>query len=91
MDYIKRDIESTILEVSKSYASIIITGPRQVGKSTTLRRISENNRTEVTMDDLEARRLAKTDPELFLGGMLSDDRLFFLVVGVGVLQNIHTT
>ena len=66
MEYIKRDIEETILEVSKSYGSLIITGPRQVGKSTTLRRISESNRTEVTMDDLEARRLAKTDPELFL-------------------------
>jgi len=66
MDYIKRDIESTILEVSKYYASIIITGARQVGKSTTLRHLADNNRTGVTLDDLEARRLAKTDPELFL-------------------------
>ena len=66
MDYIKRDIESTILDVSKSYASVIITGPRQVGKTTTLRQLAESNRTEVSLDDEEARRLAKNDPEMFL-------------------------
>ena len=66
MDYMKRDIESTILDVSKSYAALILTGPRQVGKSTTLRHLSESDRTEVSLDDAEARRMAKTDPELFL-------------------------
>ena len=65
-EYIKRDIESTILDVSNSYAVIIITGPRQVGKTTTLRKLKESNRTEVTLDDAEARRMAKADPELFL-------------------------
>ncbi|GHV34722.1 ATPase [Clostridia bacterium] len=66
MDYIKRDIESTILEVSKSYSAMIITGPRQVGKTTMLQKIAESERTYVTLDDLEARRLAQTDPALFL-------------------------
>ena len=66
MEYIKRDIEAAILEASKSYASLIVTGPRQVGKTTTLRRLAAGGRSEVTLDDAEARRLAKTDPELFL-------------------------
>ena len=66
MEYIKRDIEAAILEASKSYASLIVTGPRQVGKTTTLRRLAESGRREVTLDDAEARWLAKTDPELFL-------------------------
>ena len=66
MGYIKRDMESTILDVSKSYAALIITGPRQVGKTTTLRRLAESSRTEVTLDDAEARRMAKNDPEMFL-------------------------
>ena len=66
MEYIKRDIEAAILEASKSYASLIVTGPRQVGKTTTLRRLAGSGRTEITLDDAEARRLAKTDPELFL-------------------------
>jgi predicted AAA+ superfamily ATPase len=66
MSYIKRTIEKTISEVNKSYAAIILTGPRQVGKSTTLRHLSEPNRKEVTLDDLENRRMAQNDPELFL-------------------------
>ena len=66
MDYIHRDIEMTILEVSKSYSAIIVTGPRQVGKTTTLQRLADNNRTYVTLDDIEARRMAQNDPELFL-------------------------
>ena len=65
MVYITRDIESTILDVASSYASILLTGPRQVGKTSTLRQLSAHGRTEVTLDDAEARRLAKTDPELF--------------------------
>ena len=42
MDYITRDIEPLILEVSKSYSAVILTGPRQVGKTTTLRRLLDS-------------------------------------------------
>ena len=66
MQYIKRDIESTILDVSKYYAALILTGPRQVGKTTTLRRLAESSRAEISLDDAEARQMAKADPELFL-------------------------
>ena len=66
MAYIPRDIEATILAVAKSYAALILTGPRQVGKSTTLRHLSGAGRKEVSLDDFEARRIARTDPELFL-------------------------
>ncbi|MDR2620270.1 MAG: AAA family ATPase, partial [Propionibacteriaceae bacterium] len=66
MAYIKRDIESVILDVSKNYAAVMVSGPRQVGKTTTLRQLADPDRTLITLDDLEARRLAKTDPEMFL-------------------------
>jgi predicted AAA+ superfamily ATPase len=66
MSYIKRDLEATILEVAKSYAAMILTGPRQVGKSTTLRKLSDSGRKEVSLDDFEMRQIAQTDPELFL-------------------------
>jgi predicted AAA+ superfamily ATPase len=66
MNYIKRRIESIITEVSKYYSAIIITGPRQTGKTTTLQKLAKNDRSYVTLDDLEARRLAKRDPETFL-------------------------
>lgn len=66
MKYIKRDIEAKIQTLAAEYACILITGPRQVGKTTVLRSMMEENRTYVTLDDLEERSLAKRDPALFL-------------------------
>jgi predicted AAA+ superfamily ATPase len=66
MRYIKRDMESKILSLSQEYACILITGPRQVGKTTVLRQLMSVDRNYVTLDDMEERKLAKTDPALFL-------------------------
>lgn len=66
MSYIKRDIENKIISLTKEYPCILITGPRQVGKTTVLRRLMSSERNYVTLDDMEERRLAKTDPALFL-------------------------
>ena len=66
MEYIKRDIEPLVLDVAKSYSAVIITGPRQVGKTTTLRRLLGEGRRFVSLDNKENKRLAQTDPELFL-------------------------
>ena len=43
----------------------MVCGQRQVGKSTMLNHIREKNRRYVSLDDMNARRLAETDPELF--------------------------
>ncbi len=66
MAYIKRDLEEKILSLSKEYAAILITGPRQVGKTTVLRKLMQKNRAYVTLDDLEERAMAQNDPALFL-------------------------
>lgn len=66
MSYIKRDIEDVILEESKSFSAVMIIGPRQVGKTTTLMHIMDTGRGYVTLDDLDKRSLAKSDPALFL-------------------------
>ena len=66
MTYIKRDLESKIRSLSQEYACILITGPRQVGKTTALKQIMTDERGYVTLDDLDERRLAKTDPALCL-------------------------
>lgn len=66
MTYIRRDIESKILSLSEEYSAVLITGPRQVGKTTVLRRLMHENRTYVTLDDLEERAMAQNDPALFL-------------------------
>lgn len=65
MNYIKRDMEKLINELNKEYSCILITGPRQVGKTTMLEHI-DSSRNVVTLDDLQERNLAKSDPEMFL-------------------------
>lgn len=63
--YIKRFLEDKILEYSSQYPVIMVCGQRQVGKSTMLYHIKEEKRTYVSLDDLNARRLAESDPQLF--------------------------
>lgn len=66
MAYIKRDIEGKILALSKEYSCILVTGPRQVGKTTVLRQFIDDDREYVTLDDMDERSLAKRDPAMFL-------------------------
>ena len=69
MEYISRHMESRILELSKSYSAILLTGPRQAGKTTMLRSLAEREsvgRKYVTLDDLAERDMARNDPALFL-------------------------
>jgi len=69
MEYISRHMESRIRELSKSYSAILVTGPRQAGKTTMLRSLAEKEnigRKYVTLDDLTERDMAKNDPALFL-------------------------
>ena len=61
MAYIKRDLEEKILSLSKEYAAILITGPRQVGKTTVLRQLMQKSRAYVTLDDLEERAMAQNE------------------------------
>ncbi len=66
MKYINRDLEEKIKAVSKEYACVLITGARQVGKSTVLKHIMDDGRDVVFLDDMEERKLASKDPALFL-------------------------
>jgi len=67
MTYITRNLENVVLEVTKEYPVVLVTGPRQVGKTTMLQKLmSGTNRNYVSLDDLNERALAKSDPELFV-------------------------
>ena len=67
MPYIKRNLEKIVQEVTLEYPVMLLTGPRQVGKTTMLMKLMEGSeRSYVTLDDLSERALAKSDPELFL-------------------------
>jgi predicted AAA+ superfamily ATPase len=64
--YIKRAIEDSVIKVSKTFPVLLVTGPRQVGKTTLLQKLAESGRKYVTLDDPEVRLLAKNDPALFM-------------------------
>ncbi len=67
MSYIKRNLENVIDQATKEYPVILVTGPRQVGKTTILQKLMEGTeRGYVTLDDLNERALAKSDPNYFL-------------------------
>ena len=46
MPYIKRAVEETISRVSKMFPVLLVTGPRQVGKTTLLQRMAEAQQSE---------------------------------------------
>ena len=67
MSYIRRSLEKIVLQVTKEYPVVLLLGPRQVGKTTMLKKLMEGTaRNYVSLDDLQERELARTDPELFL-------------------------
>ena len=63
--YVKRNIADAILMATANFPVVMLTGPRQVGKTTVLRNCDQN-RKYVTLDNLSDRKLAVEDPELFL-------------------------
>lgn len=62
----QRTLASIIKEVNDNFPVLLVTGPRQVGKTTLLEMCAEGNRNYVTLDNLEARTLAQNDPGLFV-------------------------
>lgn len=67
MNYIKRTLEDKIIAISNEYSCLLLIGPRQVGKSTMLEHLMEGTeRAKVSLDNMEDRKLAQSDPYLFL-------------------------
>lgn len=64
--FYNRTIESTIRSISETFPVLLVTGPRQVGKTTLLQHMAEPERNYVSLDNPANRSLAKSDPELFL-------------------------
>ena len=63
--YKERTLEKQVIELSSQFKVLLITGARQVGKSTLLNHC-DKNRDYITLDDYKARELAINEPELFL-------------------------
>ncbi len=64
--YFERTIKDTIKKINDTFPVLIVTGPRQVGKTTLLTRLAEEDRKIVSLDNPTIRALAKEEPELFL-------------------------
>jgi predicted AAA+ superfamily ATPase len=66
MNEIKRVAIQKIREASEEFPALLVTGARQVGKTTLLKGASTDDRTFVSLDSLLMRDLAQRDPKLFL-------------------------
>ncbi len=64
--YLNRQIEIEFKKILKEYSCIVLTGARQVGKSTLININKPNDMKYVTLDDIDLLSLAKTDPKYFL-------------------------
>lgn len=64
--YFQRTVEDYIRNSAKHFPVLLVTGARQVGKTTILRHLSKEDRTYVTLDDPLVLRLAREEPALFL-------------------------
>ena len=62
----KREAEGTVKLISDTFRVLLVTGPRQVGKTTLLQEYMKNDMNYVTLDDETLRNKAKQDPKLFL-------------------------
>ena len=63
--YIKRHIEKTINRATEAFPAVLVTGPRQVGKSTILKE-NMTSGTYVSMDDRIVMQAVRQDPRGFL-------------------------
>ncbi len=64
--YIKRDIEYVLKKAARQFPSLIVTGPRQSGKTTLLKHLFSKTHRYVSLDDPDVRLMAAQDPRLFL-------------------------
>lgn len=64
--YLPRILQATLKDIQRHYPVLLVTGPRQVGKTTLLQKMSSKGRLYVTLDVWENRQLAASDPKLFL-------------------------
>lgn len=64
--YITRTLEPFILNTANQFPVVLVTGARQVGKTTFLQHLSQSERAYVSLDDPLILSLAKSDPALFM-------------------------
>ena len=64
--YIPRTLEATLLRALQQFPAVMLTGPRQAGKTTLLRHALAGTHRYVSLDAPDTREAAVTDPRGFL-------------------------
>ena len=58
-----RTLEKSIVQASKTFPSIVITGPRQSGKTTLVKKLFGKTHVYVNMEEIDVRIRANSDPK----------------------------
>ena len=61
-----RTLAKAVKEINNTFRVLLLTGPRQVGKTTLLELCADEGRNYVTLDDFDVRQMAQNDPGLFI-------------------------
>ena len=64
--YYPRTIETAVKKITETFPVLILTGPRQVGKTTLLTKMADSSRKIVSLDNPTIRAFARQEPELFI-------------------------
>lgn len=64
--YIQRHLEQEVIKASQGYPVVMVTGPRQVGKTTMLKKLASESHQIVSLDNPAVRLMAQNQPSLFL-------------------------
>lgn len=64
--YIRRHLATPFLKANRFFPALLVTGARQVGKTTFLHSLGEPERRFVSLDTPDVREMARKEPRLFL-------------------------